>query len=200
MCDPTGSIAGSVRQVLLHTPRPENAALYRQALAGVPGAEVVLGARLDGFMCDAVIAPTNSFGYLDSGLDGAFGRRFGARLQRTLQERIAREHDGELPVGEALIVPTGDFAVPFLVAAPATRLPGSISVEPFLYSSLSAAMQAIDRWNARHEGPAIEVVALPDIARMLPEWQPERLTMQLRQAMIDWSAHAAPALGQARAA
>ena len=48
--------------------------------------------------------------------------------------------------------------------------------------------------------PAIEVVALPDIARMLPEWQPERLTMQLRQAMIDWSAHAAPALGQARAA
>ncbi len=213
MCDPATELAATggslpclpqnatrVSSITLRTPLRHNAELYRTTLGDIPEVRVVEGPRLDGFVCDAVIAPTNSYGYLDSGLDGIFARRFGTRLQRMLQERISHECDHELPIGEALIVPTGDFALPFLVASPATRLPGSISVEPYLFSSIHAALRATDRWNDLGEGPMIESVALPDIARYLPEWQPERLIMQLRQAIVEWVAQTPRGLERARAA
>ena len=170
----------------LRTSAARHADLYRATLGDVPGLMVTEGPILGPCAHDAVIAPTNSFGYLDGGVDHAFAQRFGPRLQRALQERIACEHEGELPIGSATIVATGDFALPFLVAAPATRLPGSISVEPYLYSAMVAAFQAIARWNAADEGPTIDNVVLPDIARWMPGWHPDRLVPQLRQAIEAW--------------
>ena len=167
----------------LRTHTPRNADLYRATLGDLPGLTISEGALLEACAHDAVIAPTNSFGYLDGGVDHAFARRFGPRLQRALQSRIAEEHEGELPVGEAAILATGDFLLPFLVAAPATRLPGSISTEPLLFSAMMGAFRAIARWNAADEGPAIENVVLPDIARMMPGWAPDRLVLQLREAL-----------------
>jgi len=171
----------------LRTHAPRNADLYRATLGDLPGLTISEGPLLVACAHDAVIAPTNSFGYLDGGVDHAFAMRFGPRLQRALQSRIADEHEGEMPVGEAAIVATGDFLLPFLVAAPATRLPGSISVEPLLFSAMTAAFRAIARWNAADEGPMIENVVLPDIARMIPGWHPDRLVLQLREAIEAWN-------------
>lgn len=167
----------------LRTSATRHADLYRVLLGDLPGLRIARGPILDGCAHDAVIAPTNSYGYLDAGVDHAFAMRFGPRLQRALQERIACEFDGELPIGEATIIATGDFALPFLVAAPATRLPGSISVEPYLYSAMVAAFEAIERWNAADEGPVIENVVLPDIAHVMPGWHADRLVPQLRRAV-----------------
>ena len=119
-------------RIELRTTVATNAAVYRALLGDLPGLKVVSGSLLDGCIADAVIAPTNSFGYLDTGIDSAFARRFGPRLQRALQERIGGEFDSELPVGEAIIIPTGDFTMPFMVAAPATQLPGCISANPMV--------------------------------------------------------------------
>lgn len=172
--------------VELRTNQPRHADLFRAVLGDQPELVVEEGDLLHGTAKDAVIAPTNSFGYLDSGLDGLFARRFGGRLQRQLQEAIACDWAGELPVGEALITPTGDFALPFLVAAPATRLPGSISTEPNVYLSLLAALRAVDAWNAADDGPCMECVLLPDMSRYLSGWTPERLSFQLRTALEAW--------------
>lgn len=177
-------------RVEFRTPIASNADLYRALLGDVPGVSVVDGKLLEGCVADAVIAPTNSFGYLDTGIDCAFARRFGRRLQRTLQERIECEFDSEMKVGEAMIVPTGDLALPFVVAAPATAFPGSIADEPLLYRAVLAGLRAIEGWNAADEGPIIESVVVPDVARLSHGWEPERVLLQVREALDQWRAHA----------
>lgn len=177
-------------RVEFRTPVASNADLYRALLGDVPGVSVVDGKLLEGCVADAVIAPTNSFGYLDTGIDCAFARRFGRRLQRTLQERIECEFDSEMQVGEAAIVATGDLSMPFVVAAPATSFPGSIADEPMMYRAVLAGLQAIERWNAADDGPIIESVVVPDVARLSHGWEPERVLLQVREALDQWRTHA----------
>jgi O-acetyl-ADP-ribose deacetylase (regulator of RNase III) len=166
---------------------PAHADLYRARLGDIAGVSIVDGPLLEGCIADAVIAPTNSFGYLDTGIDGAFARRFGRRLQRSLQERIACEFDAELPVGEAVILPSGDFTLPFIVMAPATQFPGTIASEAMIYRSVNAALRSIEQWNAADEMPPIESVIIPDIAGIARGWDDDRLVMQLREALDGWS-------------
>ncbi len=163
-----------------------HATIYRALLGDIAGVSIVEGPLLEGCIADAVIAPTNSFGYLDTGIDGAFARRFGRRLQRSLQERIACEFDAELPVGEAVILPSGDLALPFVVMAPATQLPGGLSTEPMIYLALSAALRSINAWNAADEMPPIESVIMPDIAGIARGWNAAQLVLQLREALEAW--------------
>lgn len=200
-----GALASSTSRqrslrVELRTAVATNAAVYQALLGDLPGLKIVRGPLLDGCIADAVIAPTNSFGYLDTGIDSAFARRFGSRLQRGLQERIACEFDSELPVGEAIIIPTGDFTMPFMVAAPATQLPGYISANPMVYSALRAAMRAISAWNNTDEWPPIESIVLPDMASVAHGWEAESLVLQVREAMEDWNRENSMHSKQARAA
>jgi len=174
-------------RIELRSPVTSHANLYRALLGDIAGVSIVDGPLLEGCIADAVIAPTNSFGYLDSGLDGAFARRFGRRLQRSLQERIACEFDAELPVGEAVIMPSGDFTLPFVVMAPATQLPSGIAKEPMIFRAIDAAIRSIARWNAADEMPPIESVIIPDIAGIARGWDDDRLVLQLREALDGWS-------------
>lgn len=178
--------ASTVSRIELRTAIAEHADLYRALLGDLPGLAIVDGPLLEGCIADAAIAPTNSYGCLDAGVDGAFARRFGRRLQRVLQERIGCEFDAEMPVGEAAVIPTGDISLPYVVAAPATQFPGVISTEPLIYRALQAALHAIDRWNRDSGMPAIESVILPDIARIVNGWEADRLVLQLRAAIVQW--------------
>jgi len=187
-------------RVEFRTPIASHADLYRALLGDIPGISVVDGPLLEGCVADAVIAPTNSFGYLDAGIDGAFARRFGRRLQRSLQERIGTEFDAEMPVGDAVVIPTGDLTLPFVVAAPATNLPGTIAAEPMIYRSLLAALRVIDAWNAADEGPIIESAIMPDIARIVHGWDADRLVLQLREAMLSWRRESEAMILRSRAA
>jgi len=187
-------------RIELRTSVATNAVIYRALLGDLPGLKVVSGPLLDGCIADAVIAPTNSFGYLDAGIDSAFARRFGPRLQRALQERIGCEFDAELPVGEAIIIPTGDFTMPFMVAAPATQFPGYISGEPLVYSALHAALRAIHAWNIADEWPPIESIVLPDMASAAHGWHADALVLQVREALEAWNREISPPGQQSRAA
>jgi O-acetyl-ADP-ribose deacetylase (regulator of RNase III) len=175
-----------IHRIAIRTPVAHHADLYRALLGDLPGISIVDGPLLEGCIADAVIAPTNSFGYLDAGIDAAFTRRFGRRLQRSLQERIGWEFEAELPVGEAVLLATGDISLPFVVAAPATHLPGAISTEPMIYRSIHAALRTVERANATGELPPIESVVMPDIASIVPGWDVESLVIQLRQAIEAW--------------
>jgi len=55
---------------------------------------------------DAIVSPANSFGYMDGGIDLVYLHRFGWELQARLQAHLRNEHDGELPVGQAIIMET----------------------------------------------------------------------------------------------
>ncbi len=84
--------------------------------------------------CDAVVSPANSFGFMDGGVDLAYRERFGSGVQERLQAAIRERRRGELLVGAAEIVETGDAAIPYLVAAPTMRVPMIVreSVNPYL--------------------------------------------------------------------
>jgi O-acetyl-ADP-ribose deacetylase (regulator of RNase III) len=83
---------------------------------------------------DAVVSPSNSFGFLDGGLDRRYSEHFGWDVQARLQELIRDRHHGELVVGTAEIVETGNLRIPFLIAAPTMRVPMIIeqTVNPYL--------------------------------------------------------------------
>src|SRR4051794_5843753 len=73
--------------------------------------------------CDAFVSPANSFGFMDGGVDARYLDYFGASIQPRVQRQIFEHHAGELVVGAADIVETGDATIPFLVIAPTMRVP-----------------------------------------------------------------------------
>lgn len=84
--------------------------------------------------CDAVVSPANSFGFMDGGIDGVYLDHFGSEIQLAVRRLIFEHHGGELLVGQAGIVDTGDPMIPFLIAAPTMRVPMKLagSVNPYL--------------------------------------------------------------------
>jgi len=109
--------------------------------------------------CDAIVSPANSFGFMDGGLDYALSEKFGWGLQETLQKMIYSLPMGELLVGQALVVPTGDSVVPYLISAPTMRVPMSFNIATSLNAYL--AMKAILVAAVAH--PDIVTVAVPGL-------------------------------------
>ena len=72
--------------------------------------------------CDAVVSPANSFGFMRGGIDALYAQRF-PDIEQRVRAAIAIRHGGEMPVGQALLVQTGDAAIPWLVSAPTMRRP-----------------------------------------------------------------------------
>ena len=62
-----------------------------------------------------MISPANSFGIMDGGLDLEIRNQIGPHIETLVQDRIVHEHFGELPVGMAEVVPTGDPRWPNLL-------------------------------------------------------------------------------------
>jgi O-acetyl-ADP-ribose deacetylase (regulator of RNase III) len=112
-------------RIFLHTLDSEMAVAWRSVFTAVPGVIVVEGDILEG-RCDALVSPSNSFGFMDGGIDLAYLRHFGNELQSRVQSKIRAEFLGELPVGQATIVSIGHETVPFLVVAPTMRIPDRI--------------------------------------------------------------------------
>ena len=76
--------------------------------------------------CDAVVSPAKSFGFMDGGLDHALTVRFGNQIQDRVRQQIRTKRLKELLVGEAIVVPTNDPNVPWLISAPTMRVPGHV--------------------------------------------------------------------------
>jgi O-acetyl-ADP-ribose deacetylase (regulator of RNase III) len=84
--------------------------------------------------CDAVVSPANSFGFMDGGIDALYMEYFGPEIQMRVRWAIHERHHGELLVGAADIVETGDARIPYLIAAPTMRVPMILhdTVNPYL--------------------------------------------------------------------
>jgi O-acetyl-ADP-ribose deacetylase (regulator of RNase III) len=97
---------------------------------------------------DAILSPANSLGFMDGGIDLAYSHFFGWDLQDRLRELLHREHAGELPVGDAVVVPTHNSNIPFLVSAPTMRVPANIADTVNVYLAFRAALLAAKRSKA----------------------------------------------------
>ena len=115
------------------------------------------GSILD-VVCDAVVSPANSFGFMDGGIDALFMSRFGPEIQLSVRRQILEHHAGELLVGCADIVETGDESIPHLIAAPTMRVPMVLhkSVNAYLAArAIFLLLEAGTFLSGRHKGERI---------------------------------------------
>lgn len=108
----------------------------------LPGVRVHLGSILS-LTCDAIVSPANSFGFMDGGIDALYMSHFGPQIQDRLRDAIRVRHHGELLVGAADVIETGNAAIPCLIAAPTMRVPMILkdSVNPYLAARASERHQ-----------------------------------------------------------
>src|SRR4051812_42998244 len=104
-------------KIILTAIDPGLVAAWSKLCGDLGGVEVHRGSILD-VQCDAVVSPANSFGFRDGGIDALYFEVFGAQIEERVRRAILARHGGELLVGQADIVETGQSSPPFLIAAP----------------------------------------------------------------------------------
>jgi O-acetyl-ADP-ribose deacetylase (regulator of RNase III) len=127
---------------------------------------------------DAVVSPANSAGFMDSGIDRHYRDFFGAKLEYRVRELIALRPDGELPVGQAMVVSTGHPRITRLVVAPTMRLPMRVAGTNHAYLATWAALKRA----SEVRDPPIACLGLPGMATGVGEMDPDEAAEQMLQA------------------
>ena len=166
--------------VYLRDISPQIVAAWGAAFSGIPDVEVSCGEIFEQ-KADAIVSPANSFGYMDGGIDLVYSHFFGWELEARLRDLLVTRHYGELPVGQAVIVPTGSKFIPYLVSAPTMRVPSSIARTLNVYLAFRAALMAV---LAHNDGRIrrIRSLLVPGMGTGVGEVSPERAARQMRAA------------------
>ncbi len=123
---------------------------------------------------DAIVSPANSFGFMDGGIDMVYSQYFGWDVEKRLQLLLQKEHDGMLPVGQAVIVKTGREErdpteppvvfnsqisegaktiackrFPYLISAPTMTIPMTITGTINAYLAMRAVIRAVKAHNLK---------------------------------------------------
>ncbi|MGW4521501.1 macro domain-containing protein [Amycolatopsis sp. NPDC004378] len=123
------------------------------------------GSVLD-VVAQAVVSPANSYGWMRGGIDAVYARAFPG-VEQYVRSAVLAFHGGELPIGEAVIVPTGEAEPAWLISAPTVREPGerlpADTVHPYL-----AARAVFRKWRDGHldQGPVrefVDTIAMPGL-------------------------------------
>jgi O-acetyl-ADP-ribose deacetylase (regulator of RNase III) len=130
---------------------------------------------------DAVVSPANSFGFMDGGIDLAYSMRFGWDLQTRLQARLQADHGGELPVGQAVIIPTHDASFPWLISAPTMRVPMEVSGTVNAFLAFRAVIRAVRDHN-ESASRTIQSVLCPGLGTAIGRMDPQTCSRQMYYA------------------
>jgi O-acetyl-ADP-ribose deacetylase (regulator of RNase III) len=123
------------------------------------------GSVLD-VVAQAVVSPANSYGWMRGGIDAVYARAFPG-VEQSVRSAVLAFHGGELPIGEAVIVPTGEAEPAWLISAPTMREPGerlpADTVHPYL-----AARAVFLQWRDGRldHGPVrefVDTIAMPGL-------------------------------------
>ena len=167
-------------QIEFHDNHSGTAEALSAAFADLASVTVVHGDILRA-RADAIVSPANSFGNMDGGIDLAYARFFPAGLEERLQAVIEDQYDGELPVGQATIVPTLHEAIPLMISAPTMRMPGNIARTVNVYVAFRAALLALER-HRRVVGLDVVTMLSPAMGTGVGAMPVERAARQMRTA------------------
>lgn len=155
-------------------------------MGGRAGMRVHRGSALD-VQVQAVVSPANSFGWMRGGIDAVYSGAF-PQVEELVRSAVLAFHGGELPVGEALAVPTGAPMPAWLISAPTMRQPGETlpadTVHPYL-----AARAVFRLWQSGQldEGvlirEVVQSIALPGLGTGVGGVEPATCA---RQVMAAW--------------
>lgn len=136
---------------------------------------------------DAYVSPANSQGIMDGGIDLLLRSRFpgvDVRVQLEIDRR-----GGIIPVGEALIVETGDWDVSYLISAPTMEIPGSIVGTSNVYLAMRAILRSVQAFN-RVGSNAINSVAIPGLGTGVGRVSPYEASRQMAMAFFEFASNA----------
>lgn len=136
-----------------------------------------------GVQADAIISPANCFGFMDGGIDLVYSRRFGWQLQERLQQLLRQEYEGELPIGMAVLLGTGDPDLPYLISAPTMRAPANVSNTLNAYLAFRASLRVIHKHNVLFPG-TIKSVICPGLGTATGEMAVGICAKQMHAAYI----------------
>ena len=127
-------------KITLIDTNPKLIEAWREFFADAENVNIVEG-DLTTVTCDAIVSPANSFGFMNGGVDYAISERLGWHIEKELQQKIKELPEGELLVGKAMVLVTGDPQIPFLISAPTMRIPTNFNIDTSINAYL--AMKAI---------------------------------------------------------
>lgn len=128
--------------------------------------------------CDAIVSPANSFGFMDGGLDYQLSVRFGWDLEKKLQKIIKDLPEGELLIGQALILDTNDAEIPYLISAPTMRIPTNFNIDTSINAYLAMKAVLIKAMSKEE----IKTVAIPGLCTGTGRMKVDVAAKQMLQA------------------
>ncbi|AHH93509.1 phage tail assembly-like protein [Kutzneria albida DSM 43870] len=183
--DTEGDTTAPLLKLVLCAVEAPLAAAWKTVAESREGISVHPGSVLD-IEAEAVVSPANSFGWMRGGIDALYSRAF-PYVEQHVRSGVLAYHGGELPVGEALIVPTGEPAPEWMISAPTMREPGeqlpADTVHPYL-----AARAVFRLWlHGRLESgvpvrSAVRTVAMPGLGTGVGEVDPVTCARQVAAA------------------
>ena len=149
----------------------------------------------------AWVSPANSFGWMDGGVNWVIARAYaesGCDITRLVQTAIRDYAAGELPVGQALVIPTPDTPYTHLIVAPTMRTPRPAFWTVNAYLAFRAALLAAAAWNATHTANAFQQAYCPGLATGVGRMPARRCAQQMRVAwdQVMQPPNTVPSLGQ----
>ena len=154
-------------QYILIDTNPKMVNAWKDFFSGEEQLSIVEG-DVTSLTVDAIVSPANSFGFMDGSLDHAISERLGWHLEKELQSRIKTSPEGELLIGQAMILDTGDKTIPYLISAPTMRIPTNFNIDTSINAYL--AMKAI--LLAAEKDGRITSVAIPGLCTGVGRMQP----------------------------
>jgi O-acetyl-ADP-ribose deacetylase (regulator of RNase III) len=187
--DPEGELSAEPTsrgpQIVLCALDEPMALAWREIADGRPCIRVYQGSILETGV-DAVVSPANSFGLMRGGIDAVYSMAWPSIEQR-VRSAVLAFHGGELPVGSAVMVPTGVTRPGWLFSAPTMREPATTLPEDTVHPYL-AARAVFRMWHDGHveDGrPVSEVVrsiAVPGLGTGIGGVSPETCARQVAAA------------------
>ena len=164
------------------------------AAAGAVGGRVRVhrGSVLD-IEAQAVVSPANSYGWMRGGVDAVYAKAFPG-VEQNVRSAILAFHGGELPVGDAVIVPTGEPEPAWLISAPTLREPGqrlpAETVQPYLAARAVFLMWREGKLDQRPVRELIDTIAMPGLGTGVGGVAPETCAKQVAAAWDEVFSHA----------
>ena len=125
---------------------------------------------------DAVVAPSNSFGQMDSGLEAKLRALFGRDVEDRIRDRIRDEFFGELLVGQAIATRADHPRFTWVITAPTMRHPSEVRETINAYLAMRAVLRV-----ARATEDIATVLCTGMCART-GQMPPARVARQMRAA------------------
>lgn len=166
---------------------PDLVACWKQAFQPFPEV-AILHDHILTVAENALVSPSNSYGFMDGGIDQQYLDYFGLELQTRVMQAIARRREGYLPVGASLIVATSHAHIPYLIVAPTMTIPEPVDPS-HSYRALAAALRVAQ------QHPSMQRVFCPGLGTGVGQVPYESAAQEMAAAYCDWKARCMSAEG-----